>query len=342
MLFLLITVLMATRGRPALLNRVVKTGSRELFLLTVVCLCLVAGYAADQMGLGLALGAFLAGIVVSESGFAHEVFGQIRPLRDVFASVFFVSVGMLLNPAFVLANWGIIAAVVATILIGKSLLTMVALRLLGAPGRVIVLTGLGLAQIGEFSFVLATIGAARGLIEPDVSNVILSSALITILLAPFVFGAGGCPVSTRDQVPALARLLNQRSDEAAGADTAVPSETPVRTCVLVLGAGRVGRYMSDALREKGVAHVVVDYDVNATARLKGNGVPVVYGDVTSETVLEKVTPRGADLAVITLPEAATTEITLRLLKQMARTCRSWSVSTGGTTSPGCVRRAPTR
>lgn len=319
LLFLLITVLMATRGAPALLNRVAKTGSRELFLLTVVCLCLVAGYAADQMGLGLALGAFLAGIVVSESGYAHEVFGQVRPLRDVFASVFFVSVGMLLNPAFVLANWGIIAAVVLTILIGKALVTMIALRLLGAPGRVVVLTGLGLAQIGEFSFVLATIGAARGLIPPDVSNVILSSALITILLAPFVFGAGGALYQRAITIPALARLLEQRSptDDGAGPDTAVPPETPVRTCVLVLGAGRVGRYVSDALREKDVAHVVLDYDVNATARLKENGVRVVYGDVTSETVLDQVTPRSAQLAVITLPEAATTEITLRLLKQMA-------------------------
>ncbi|MBC8136858.1 MAG: cation:proton antiporter [Fibrella sp.] len=315
-LFLLITVVMATRGAPALLNRVAKTGSRELFLLTVVCLCLVAGYAADQMGLGLALGAFLAGIVVSESGYAHEVFGQVRPLRDVFASVFFVSVGMLLDPAFVVANYLIITAVVLTILVGKSLLTMMALHLLGTPGRVVVLTGLGLAQIGEFSFVLATVGAARGLIEPEVSSVILSSALITILLAPFVFGAGGTVYQRALRVPLLAGLLNQpRSVDSTKIAEPGGSEAPAR--VLVLGAGRVGRYVSDALREKGVAHVVLDYDANASARLRENGVPVVYGDVTSETVLEKVTPRSAELAVIALPEAATTEMALRLLKQMA-------------------------
>lgn len=315
-LFLLVTVIMATRGAPALLNRVAKTGSRELFLLTVVCLCLVAGYAADQMGLGLALGAFLAGIVVSESGYANEVFGQIRPLRDVFASVFFVSVGMLLDPAFVVKNWLIISAVVLTILVGKSLLTMVALHMLGAPGRVVILTGLGLAQIGEFSFVLATVGAARGLIEPEVSSVILSSALITILLAPFVFGAGGTVYQRALAIPALARLLNQQSSADHGNTTESVATAP-RAQVLVLGAGRGGRYVSDALREKKVAHIVIDYDVNATARLKENGVPVVYGDVTSETVLEQVAPRSADLAVIALPEAATTEMALRLLKQMA-------------------------
>ncbi len=315
-LFLLVTVIMATRGAPALLNRVAKTGSRELFLLTVVCLCLVAGYAADRMGLGLALGAFLAGIVVSESGYAHEVFGQVRPLRDVFASVFFVSVGMLLDPAFVVANYAIITAVVLTILLGKSLLTMTALHLLGAPGRVVVLTGLGLAQIGEFSFVLATVGAARGLIEPEVSSVILSSALITILLAPFVFGAGGTIYQRALKVPALGRLLNQqRSPDAAESPTADAAKPRAR--VLILGAGRGGRYVSDALREKGVPHRVIDYDVNAAARLQANGVPVLYGDVTSETVLEQATPRDVELAVIALPEAATTEMALRLLKQMA-------------------------
>ncbi len=319
-LFLLVTVIMATRGAPALLNRVAKTGSRELFLLSVVCLCLIAGYAADRMGLGLALGAFLAGIVVSESGYAHEVFGQIRPLRDVFASVFFVSVGMLLDPKFVVAHWLVIGAVVLTILIGKSLITMIALHLLGSQGRVVVLTGLGLAQIGEFSFVLASVGAVRGLIGSEVSSVILSSALITILLAPFVFGAGGQIYQAAMRIPTLATLLNQRnaSEEREKGDAAHRgNDSEPNARVLVLGAGRVGRYVSDALRVKNVPHVVLDYDINATTRLRENGVPIVYGDVTSETVLERAMPRNADLAVIALPEAATTEMALRLLKQMA-------------------------
>jgi CPA2 family monovalent cation:H+ antiporter-2 len=162
-----------------------------LFLLTAICLCLVASFTADLLGLGIALGAFLAGIVVSESGFGHDVFAQVRPLRDVFASVFFVSVGMLLDPRFVAANWPVVTAVVLTILVGKSLVTMIPLHLLGWQGRTVVLTGLGLAQIGEFSFVLATVGAARGLIGQEVASVILSSALISILLTPFIYGGAG-------------------------------------------------------------------------------------------------------------------------------------------------------
>jgi CPA2 family monovalent cation:H+ antiporter-2 len=315
LLFLLATVLMATRGAPALLHRVVHTGSRELFLLTVVCLCLVAAYAAEMMGLGLALGAFLAGIVVSESGYAHEVFGQVRPLRDVFASVFFVSVGMLLDPRFLLANFATVGAVVLTILIGKSLLTMGALLGLGAQGRVAVLTGVGLAQIGEFSFVLATVGSSRGLISAEIASVLLASALITILLAPFVFGAGDRLYRTAMTVPALRRLLSRAPEAPADEETPL-AEMPR---VLVLGAGRVGRYVSNALQAHEIAQVVLDYDATASARLRELGVPVIYGDVTSGSVLEKAHPQSAALAVIALPEAATTEMALRLLKTYAPT-----------------------
>lgn len=319
-LFLLVTILMATRGAPALLGRVVRTGSRELFLLTVVCLCLVASFAADRMGLGLPLGAFLAGLVVSASDFAHEVFTQVRPLRDVFAALFFVSIGMLLDPHFVLAHWTQVIAVVLTILLGKSLVTMIVLHLLGWHGRTVVLAGLGLAQIGEFSFVLATAGAAKGLVGEEVAGVILASALISILLAPFVFAGAGQAYNFVMRVPLLARFLSQARDHAA---KGIQQPLDVDTCatdaarVIVVGAGRVGRYLSNALRAKGVAHAVVDFDGAAAARLRENGARLIYGDATSEAVLAQAEPHCADLAMIALSDAETTEIALRLLKRLA-------------------------
>jgi CPA2 family monovalent cation:H+ antiporter-2 len=319
-LFLLVTLLMATRGAPALLGWVVRTGSRELFLLTVVCLCLTASFLGDRMGLGLPLGAFLAGLVVSESDFAHEVFTQVRPLRDVFAALFFVSVGMLLDPHFVVAHWPQVSAVVLTILVGKSLLTMIALHLLGWNGRTVVLTGLGLAQIGEFSFVLATTGAAKGLVGEEVAGVILASALISILLAPFVFAGAGKVYSASMRVPLLARFLTQPPAHAAnGREPQEDAETcPIDAArVIVLGAGRVGRYLSDALRATNVAHVVIDFDGSATARLRENGARLIDGDATSEAVLTQAKPDCAELAVIALSEAETTEIALRLLKRLA-------------------------
>jgi CPA2 family monovalent cation:H+ antiporter-2 len=340
LVFIGATVLLATRGVPVLLDRIARTGSRELFLMAVVCLCLLAGWSADKMGLGLALGAFLAGIVVSESGFSHEVFSQVRPLRDVFASLFFVSVGMLIDPHFLVENGIIVLAVVLTILVGKTLITMWALHMLGWQPRTTLLAGLGLAQIGEFSFVLATVGASKSLIPPEIASVILSSALITILLTPFVYGGAGWLYRRLSRVPGIAQLLHQRGaiplDAEIHQETDPPSlgteaeraeESGKRTRhfpaprVVIVGGGRVGRYMSDALRIKSVPHVVVDFDTAAINRLRENGVQVVYGDGTSEAVLKIARPQKADLAVVALPEASSTEMVVRALKEMAPSIR---------------------
>ena len=312
-LFLAVTLLFAMRGAPALIGRVAATGSRDLFILMVVCLCLVAAIAADLAGLGLALGAFLAGVVVSESAYAHEVFSQIRPLRDVFASLFFVSVGMLLDPSFVAKNWGAVLVVVLAIVVGKALLSTAAIYASGWHGRTAILAGMGLAQIGEFSFVLATVGSARNLIPAEIGSVILSSALVTILLAPFLYEAAGGLYTRLNRVPSLSRWLNRQATKEAGAFAHESSGNRV----VILGCGRVGRYVSDSLRAKGVAHVAVDYESTAISRLKENGVRIVYGDASSPTVLEQTAPQTAELAIIALPEASTTEAAVRELRRLA-------------------------
>jgi len=311
-LFLAVTLLLAMRGVPALMHLAARMGSRELFLLLAVCLCLVAGMAAEYAGLGLELGAFIAGIVLSEGDYAHEVSSQVRPLRDVFASLFFVSIGMLLQPAFLVAHWLEVGLVVAAIVLGKSLLTALIVFALGWHGGTSIKAGLGLAQIGEFSFVLATVGSARGLIAGEIANVILSAALITLLLAPFLFGAAGPLYALMNRAPAISQRLNRQGrveESAAG------RETP-RARVLILGYGRIGRYVSNALHAKGVAHIVVDYDVSATERLEEPEIVKIYGDATSETVLEQAHPRLLALSVIALPDAGATEMALRLLKRL--------------------------
>ncbi|MDX1933623.1 MAG: cation:proton antiporter [Capsulimonadales bacterium] len=315
-LFLAGTILLATRGVPGLFDRVARTGSRELFLLTVVSLCLAASVAAERLGLGLLLGAFLAGIVVSESGFAQEVFTQVRPLRDVFAALFFVSVGMLLDPGFLAGNALPIGAVVLTILVGKTLVTVLPLRYLGLPGRTIVRTGLGLAQIGEFSFVLASVGAAGGLIAQEIGNIILSAALVTILLTPFVYGSADPVYQSLLRVPRLQRWLNGPTPTVERSDSPAAVCGPDASRVVILGAGRVGRYVSDALRAHDILHTVIDYDGNALERLRDNAA-TIYGDATSEIVLEQTAPECAELAIIALPDADSTEIALRQIKRMA-------------------------
>ena len=300
------------RGVPALMHQVARTGSRELFLLLAVCLCLITGAAADAAGLGLELGAFLAGIIISETDYAHEVFSQVRPLRDVFASLFFVSVGMLLDPKFLLHNWFAVGLVVAAIVLGKSLIAFFSVYAQKWHGRTALIAGFGLAQIGEFSFVLATVGSARGLIPAEIANVILSAALITLLIAPFLFQAADPLYKRLNRIPILSAFLNRQKD----AEIASTEEEDDDAQVLILGYGRVGRFVSNALKAKGIPHTVVDYDTRALAELEQAGVRVLYGDASSETVLEHMHPHKKRMAVIALPEADITEMAVRTLKRL--------------------------
>lgn len=312
LVLVVVTLLLAVRVVPAILDRVARMGSQELFLLVVVCLCLTAASLAQVAGLSLEIGAFLAGLVISESDYAHEAFSQVRPLRDLFASLFFVSIGMLLNPVFLAQHWPAVLAVVLAIVVGKGVIAALAIYALGFHGRTSLLAGLGLAQIGEFSFVLTSIGSERGLIPARISDVILSAALITILLAPFVFQAAGPLYARLNQVPALSRLLNrQRREDPQLAEDGHPEARG-----LILGCGRVGRHVSDALRSMSIPHVVVDYDATVVARLRSLGVPVVYGDATSDVVLSNANPQGAELGVVALPEASMTQIAVTLLKRL--------------------------
>jgi CPA2 family monovalent cation:H+ antiporter-2 len=306
-----LALVLALRVVPALLARTARLNSQELFLIVVICVCIGAAYGAQVAGLSLEIGAFLAGLVISKSEYAQEVFAEIRPVRDIFASLFFVSVGMLLEPAFVVQHAAAVGAVVAAILLGKGLLSIIAIYAMGAHGRTAVMAGLGLAQIGEFSFVLASLGTERQLIPEVEAGVILSAALITIMAAPFVYGSAQALYVKLNRVPAISRLLNRQSEQDPhGHDNGFHPR------VVVLGCGRLGKHVSQALSSREIPHVVVDYDALVVARLRGAGVPVVYGDATSEVVLKTAVPASVELAVVALPEANMTPIAVRVLRKL--------------------------
>lgn len=303
---------LARRGVPSLLARTARMNSRELFLIVVVCVCIGAAYFAQLAGLSLEIGAFLAGLVISESEYAQEAFAEIRPLRDIFASLFFVSVGMLLDPGFVVKNAGAVAAVVAAIIVGKGLIAVLAIYSMRAHGRTAIMAGLGLAQIGEFSFVLASLGTERELIPGVEAGVILSAALISILAAPFVYGAAPRLYTFLNRTPQLSRLLNRHQAIDALAHVEGPKPR-----VAVLGCGRLGKHVSQALSAKEIPQVVVDYDAAVVARLRSAGVPVVYGDATAEVVLKTAVPASVELAVVALPEASMAPIAVRELRRLS-------------------------
>jgi CPA2 family monovalent cation:H+ antiporter-2 len=310
------TLALALRIVPFILNLVARAHSRELFVLTVVGLSLAAAYGAEIVGLGLPLGAFLAGMVMSESDFAHDVFAQIRPLRDTFAALFFVSVGMLLDPEFLLNHWPAVLAVSAAVLFGKVLLTVLPLYLMGWHGRTVIFVAFSLGQIGEFSFVLATVGGGQGLIGPEAVGVVLSVALVTILLTPAWMSAAPRLYEAFNRHPRLTMLVNR---QAPGLDPAHAPSAPPR--VVIVGYGRVGRYVSDSLRAKSVPHVVVELDAHALERLRSLGVPTVYGDAASPTILDQTRFPEAELVIVSLPDASTTEAAVRHLRSGSKKTR---------------------
>jgi CPA2 family monovalent cation:H+ antiporter-2 len=309
---LIVAIMLAQKVVPFVLRIAARAGSRELFVLAVIVLCLGAAIGAELTGLGMPLGAFLAGMVVSESDYAHEVLSQVRPLRDIFSSLFFVSVGMLLDLRFFMNHWPAVMLVVFAIVIGKMLLTAIPVWMLGWHGSTAIRSGTGLAQIGEFSFVLATMGSSQGLIPVEISSVILTSALVTLLLAPLTYQIGPPLNEWLEGSPKLSNLMKHGDKlEPVSAD-----HSSEKARVIVLGYGRVGRYVSDALLTKGISHVIVDLDSNAIERCKLAGAPVVYGDASSHTVLERVGIKTADLVVITLPDVAATIMATRAIREV--------------------------
>jgi len=307
-----VTLYFALKGAPFMLEVAARTGVREIFVLTVVCLCLAAAYGAVLAGLSLEIGAFLGGLVISESRYAHEVLTQVRPLRDLFASLFFVSVGMLMDVAFFWEHLPAVLAVVAAIILGKGLISFFAVYLLGWHGRTAILAGMGLGQIGEFSFVLAVIGADRELIPEIVSGVILSSAMISILLAPFAYAAAYRIYQYLNGIPAAAQFLNR------GADAGLfLQDKRFQPRVIILGSGRVGRHISDTLTVKDVPHVVVDYNAKVVEHRRRAGVTAIFGDASSDVVLSQAHPESAEMAIVTLPDPGATEAAVRVLKRLA-------------------------
>jgi CPA2 family monovalent cation:H+ antiporter-2 len=204
-----------------------------------------------------------------------------------------------------------VAVVVAAMIVGKALLSMVSIYAFGWHGRVAILAGLGLAQIGEFSFVLTAFGVDRRLISPEVSGVILSTALISILIVPFLYATGRPLYDFLCRSPLMFQILNRSVGEAAN------HPDDYRPSVIILGSGRVGRHVSDTLLALGVPQLVVDYDKGALDHRRKRGAVAMFGDASSEDLLEQTHPETAKLSVVTLPDAGATEAAVRALQRLA-------------------------
>ncbi len=290
LLLLGLTVVVATRVVPRLMRGVARWNSRELFLIATTTVALGVGYAAWSFGLSLALGAFIAGLVVNESEYAHQALSDVIPLRDLFGMLFFVSVGMLLDPALVWRRIDTLLVVVAVVMLGKAAILAAVVRAFGYRRVTPLAVGLTLFQVGEFAFVLARVGVTVGAITDDLYALVLNTAVATMALTPAISGL----------TPWLyERVARRRSPEALQVLN-IP-DTGFSNHVVVAGAGRVGRTVAGALAELGLPCVLVELDVRRVEQARAPGRAVIYGDASQAVVLEAAGLGRASALIVTVP-----------------------------------------
>ena len=291
-------VIMFAGGRrvvPWLLEHVARLGSRELFTLTVLAIALGVGTIASQFfGMSFALGAFVAGAVVSESELSHRAAADALPLQDAFAVLFFVSVGLLFDQRVLVDHPGQVLAVLGVIVVGKLIVSFFVLRLLAQPGRSALTLASSLAQIGEFSFILIALGVSLGLLGRETQALVVAGSLVSITLNQ--------PLSAW-----LARALGRFDRETRLPTLELPATIEnefggLTGHVVLVGFGRVGSTVTEALDRAGITHIVVEEQPRVVAGLRMRGEHAVSGDATRPEVLERAAIRGARLIVVTAPE----------------------------------------
>lgn len=303
--FVLLVMFVGKKLIPWILLKTARSGSRELFILAVLAISLgTALGAAEIFGISLALGAFVAGVVVSESPLSHQVSADLLPFREAFSVLFFVSIGMLVNLRYLASNLGAVLALLAVIVIGKYLITLLLGILIKRPARTFLVVSAGLSQIGEFSFILGQAGLSLGLLHQDQYSLILAGALLSITVNPLMFRSIGLVEKWLRYFPSVWKLIdNHGFSPAAGAETKTLSGH-----VVVIGYGRVGQHIINVLGQLNVPRLVVDSDAGRVQELDGQGVPTLYGDAANSEVLAHAGLERARLLVITIPEDAATEV----------------------------------
>jgi len=287
-------LLLGTRLLPLLMGHIAKLGSRELFLLAIAAIGLGVGYVTHLVGLSFAFGAFVAGMVLSESDYGHQALSDIIPLRDLFGLLFFASVGMLFDPVFLMDHLVEVVVLVAAVSFGKGIIFAVLAKVFRYGNVIPLAVGLGLFQVGEFSFVLATVGVSTNSIGHDLYSLILTTAILTMILTPLVSSQ-------------TARLysLKKRFFRHEPLETLNIPETGLRQHAVIVGGGRVGSRIADVLKSFGLPLVVVELDHRRVEKAQTDGIPVVYGDATHEIVLEAAEISTARLLVVTTPDVVT-------------------------------------
>ena len=310
-LLILVVIILARRIVPWILEKVAKTRSQELFLLTVVAFCFGTVALSSMANVSLALGAFLAGLVVSESEFSEQALSEILPLRTIFNAVFFVSVGMLLDLSYVIEYPLLLLGIAAFVILLKLVITSAGLLTLGYPVRIAAASGLALAQIGEFSFVLERAGRAAGMSPAGTgelgSQIFIAVSVLLMIGTPFMLNAG----------PKLGELLSRTPLDKLGQDSkgeSKESQESLEDHVIIVGYGPAGRHLEQVLHETGIPYVIIEMNPDSVEEMRANDIPAIYGDAGRIHILEKAGIDKAKMLVIATNDPSTSPRIIRIAR----------------------------
>jgi CPA2 family monovalent cation:H+ antiporter-2 len=291
---------------PRLFHTLVRTKVREVLILGALLVCLGMSWLTESLQFSLALGAFLAGIIISESEYSHQVVADIAPLRDVFNSFFFISIGMLLDARFALTHAPGVLGLAAAILLVKMAAAGAAVRLLRFPWRIMTIVALGLAQVGEFSFVLLQVGQTHGLLDRALYQTFIAASIVTMLATPALVG----------WAPRLGAGLGRRAGEKTVDEPGEPEGSALRNHVIVVGFGVNGRNLARVLRVAQIPYIVVELNGDTVRRGLAEGEPMLYGDTTRREILESAQIERASVAVFGISDLEAVRRAVRFTREL--------------------------
>lgn len=297
---------------PRLLYYIAHTRSQELFLMGIVFICLAIAWLTSSAGLSLALGSFLAGLIISESEYSHQAIGNIIPLRDAFASFFFVSVGMLLDSQFFIANiLKVILAASGTIML-KTMIVSIIVLMFGYSFRTAVISGLALSQIGEFSFILSEVGREKGLLDKQIYQLFLSVSVLTMMITPFIMTLAPRIVDFLSFLPLPQKL---KLGSLVGMEYAAKEKL---NHLIIVGFGINGRNVAKAAKEAGVDYIIIETNPDTVKKEKLKGENIFYGDATQEAVLMRASIKKASVLVVVIAAPAATNRITEIARRLNR------------------------
>jgi CPA2 family monovalent cation:H+ antiporter-2 len=287
---------------PFLLHQVIRLKNREMFFLLVVLLCLGAAWVTFSLGLSLALGAFLAGLIISESEYSHHIVAEIMPFRDYFASIFFISIGILLHTDYFRIHWPLLLLLTILLIVIKTGLVVITAKALRYPIRSALLAGLGLAQVGEFSFLLAQQGLDHKLMGGDVFQTFINASILSMLATPFIIQAG----------PWLTAGL----PEIAGRHREKEEACSLTEHTIIAGYGLNGRNLAKTLKATHIPYVVLEVNADTIRKARDEGEPLIYGDITRMDVLQRAGLECAKAIVFAISDYNATRMAVRMSRQL--------------------------